>query len=165
MINCTEPFECRASQRKLIETLISEVRLYPKETREKGKNPVKIKYVFPVSGEVLEKMQEKVATVETVVLLSKEEIDSKKLRIEFSLEDMDISGFRKGATYQEIKDYVKEQTGLSASDLYIAQIKRKCGLDVGQNYNLTKKENAKVPQCPQEKEETIRAALKYFKMI
>ena len=69
MINCTEPFKCRASQRKLIETLISEVRLYPKETREKGKNPVKIKYVFPVSGEVLEKMQEKVATVECVVMM------------------------------------------------------------------------------------------------
>ena len=76
-----------------------------------------------------------------------------------------MSGFRKGATYQEIKDYVKEQTGLLVSSLYISQIKRKCGLEVGQNYNLSKKENAKVPQCPLEKEEAIRAALKYFKMI
>ena len=105
------------------------------------------------------------ANVETVVLLSKGEIQSKKLRVEFSLEDMDMSGFREGATYQEIKDYVKEQTGLSVSSLYIAQVKRKCGLDVGLNYNLSKKENAKVPQCPPEKEEAIRAALKYFKMI
>ena len=55
----------------------------------------------------------------------------KKIRGDFSLEDMDMSGFRKGATYQEIKDYVKEKTGLSVSSLYIAQIKRKCGLDVG----------------------------------
>ena len=103
--------------------------------------------------------------METVVLLSKGEIDSKKVRVEFSLEDMDMSGFRKGATYQEIKDYVKEQTGLSVSSLYISQIKRKCGLEVGQNYNLAKKENAKVPQCPLEKEVAIREALKYFKMI
>ena len=64
---------------------------------------------------------------------------------------MDMSGFQKGAAYQEIKDYVKEQTGLSVSSLYISQIKRKYGLDVGQNYNLAKKENPKVPQCPPEK--------------
>ena len=102
--------------------------------------------------------------VETVVLLSKGDINSKKLRVEFSLEDMDVSGFRKGATYQEIKDYVKEKTGLSVSSLYIAQVKRKCGLEVGQNYNLSKKENAKVPQCPPEKEEAIREALKHFHM-
>ena len=76
-----------------------------------------------------------------------------------------MSGFRKGATYQEIKDYVKEQTGLSVSSVYISQIKRKCGLEVGQNYNLAKKENAKVPQCPPEKEKAIREALKYFRMI
>ena len=97
-------------------------------------------------------------------MLSKGEIDSQKLRVEFSLEDMDMSGFRKGATYWEIKDYVKKQTGLSVSSLYISQIKRKCGLEVGRNYNLSKKENARVPQCPSEKEEAIRAALKHFGM-
>ena len=100
-----------------------------------------------------------------VVLLSKGDIQSKKIRVEFSLEDMDMSGFQKGATYQEIKAYVKERTGLLVSNLYIAQVKRKCGLEVGQNYNLSKKENAKVPQCPTEKEEAIREALKYFRMI
>ncbi|MDE5802215.1 MAG: 23S rRNA (uracil(1939)-C(5))-methyltransferase RlmD [Lachnospiraceae bacterium] len=105
------------------------------------------------------------ANVETVCLLSKGEIDSKKVGVEFSLEDMDMSGFRKGATYQEIKDYVKEQTGLSVSSLYIAQVKRKCGLDVGQNYNLPKNDDAKVPQCPPEKEVAIREALEYFCMI
>ena len=76
-----------------------------------------------------------------------------------------MSGFQKGVTYQEIKDYVKEQTGLSVSSLYIAQVKRKYGLDVGQNYNLSKKENAKVPQCPPEKEEAIIEALKIYRMI
>ena len=103
--------------------------------------------------------------VETVVLLSKGEIDSKKVRVEFSLEDMDMSGFQKGATYEQIKTYVLEHTGLKVSSLYISQIKRKCGLDVGQNYNLSKKEDAKVPQCPPEKEAAIMEALKYFQMI
>lgn len=104
-------------------------------------------------------------TLETVVLLSKGEIDSKKVRVEFSLEDMDMSGFQKGATYEQIKAYVLEHTGLKVSSLYISQIKRKCGLDVGQNYNLSKKEDAKVPKCPPEKEAAIRDALKYFQMI
>ena len=103
--------------------------------------------------------------VETVVLLSKGEIDSKKVRVEFSLEDMDMSGFQKDATYEQIKAYVLEHTGLKVSSLYISQIKRKCGLDVGQNYNLSKKEDAKVPKCPPEKEAAIRDALKYFQMI
>ena len=103
--------------------------------------------------------------IETVVLLSKGEIDSKKVRVEFSLEDMDMSGFQKGATYEQIKAYVLEKFELKVSSLYISQIKRKCGLDVGQNYNLSKKENAKVPKCPPEKEAAIMDALKYFQMI
>ena len=102
--------------------------------------------------------------VETVVLLSKGEVDSKKIRVEFSLEDMDMSGFQKGATYEQIKAYVLEKFGLKVSSLYISQIKRKCGLDVGQNYNLSKKEDAKVPQCPPEKEAAIMEALKHFQM-
>ena len=105
------------------------------------------------------------ANIETVVLLSKGEIDSKKVRVEFSLEDMDMSGFQKGATYEQIKAYVLEHTGLKVSSLYISQIKRKCGLDVGQNYNVSKKENAKVPQCPPEKAAAIVEALKYFQML
>ena len=103
--------------------------------------------------------------VETVVLLSKGEIDSKKVRVEFSLEDMDMSGFQKGATYEQIKTYVLEHSGLKVSSLYISQVKRKCGLDVGQNYNLSKKEDAKVPQCPPEKAAAIMEALKYFQII
>ena len=103
--------------------------------------------------------------VETVVLLSKGEIDSKKVRVEFSLEDMDMSKFQDGATYPQIKEYVLEHTGLKVSSLYISQVKRKCGLEVGQNYNLSKKENPKVPQCPPEKEAAIREALNHFGML
>lgn len=102
---------------------------------------------------------------EMVVLLSKGEIDSKKVRVEFSLENMDMSGFQKGATYPQIKEYVQEHSRLKVSSLYISQVKRKCGLDVGQNYNLSKKENAKQPQCPPEKEKAIMEALRYYGMI
>lgn len=105
------------------------------------------------------------ANVETVVLLSKGEVDSKKIRVEFSLEDMDMSEFQDGATYPQIKEYVLEHTGLKVSNLYISQIKRKCGIGVGKNYNLPKSEDSRQPQCPQEKEKAIREAFKYFGMI
>ena len=103
--------------------------------------------------------------VETVVLLSKGEVDSKKIRVEFSLEDMDMSEFQDGATYPQIKEYVLEHTGLKVSNLYISQIKRKCGIGVGKNYNLPKSEDSRQPQCPQEKEKAIREAFKYFGML
>ena len=105
------------------------------------------------------------AHVETVVLLSKGEIDSKNIRVEFSLEDMDMSEFQDGATYPQIKEYVLEHTGLKVSSLYISQVKRKCGLEVGKNYNLPKSEDSRQPQCPPEKEKAIREAFKYFGMI
>jgi len=105
------------------------------------------------------------AHVETVVLLSKGEVDSKKIRVEFSLEDMDMSEFQDGATYTQIKDYVLEHSGLKVSNLYISQIKRKCGIEVGKNYNLPKSEDSRQPLCPPEKEKAIREAFKYFGMI
>ena len=103
--------------------------------------------------------------VETVALLSKGEVDSKKIRVEFSLEDMDMSEFQDGATYTQIKDYVLEHSGLKVSNLYISQIKRKCGIEVGKNYNLPKSEDSRQPMCPPEKEKAIREAFKYFGMI
>ena len=104
-------------------------------------------------------------SVETVVLLSKGKVDSKKIRVEFSLEDMDMSEFQDGATYTQIKDYVLEHSGLKVSNLYISQIKRKCGIGVGKNYNLPKSEDSRQPQCPPEKEKAIREAFKYFGII
>lgn len=102
---------------------------------------------------------------ECVIALSKGEIDSKKVRVEFSLEGMDTSGLQKGATYPEIKARVLEQTGLKVSSLYISQVKQKCGLEVRENHHKATSENTKQPQCPPEKEVAIRDALKYFKMI
>ena len=120
--------------------------------------------------------------VETVVLLSKGAkgpvdlcsarteverrlVDSRKVKVDFSLEDMDLSEFKGKATYEQIKAYVLEQTGLKVSSLYIAQIKKKCGLDVGENFNLPKSENARQPQCTPEKEEAIMQAFKHFGIV
>lgn len=126
--------------------------------------------IFEANGYKAEKitcvdMFPRTVHVETVVLLSKGEVDSKKIRVEFSLEDMDMSEFQDGATYTQIKDYVLEHSGLKVSNLYISQIKRKCGIEVGKNYNLPKSEDSRQPQCPPEKEKAIREAFKYFGMI
>ena len=102
--------------------------------------------------------------VETVVLLSK--LNTKQhIEVELNLDELDLTSAESKATYDEIKAYVLEKHGLKVSSLYISQVKRTCGLDVGQNYNLSKKEDAKVPQCPLEKEAAIMDALKHFQMI
>ena len=102
--------------------------------------------------------------VETVVLLSK--LNTKQhIEVELNLDELDLTAAESKATYDEIKAYVLEKYGLKVSSLYISQVKRKCGLDVGQNYNLSKKEDAKVTQCPPEKEAAIMEALKHFQMI
>lgn len=102
--------------------------------------------------------------LETVCLLSK--LHAKQhIEIDLSMDELDLTAAESKATYDEIKAYVLEKYGLKVSSLYISQVKRKCGLDVGQNYNLPKKEDAKVPQCPPEKEAAIIEALKHFQMI
>lgn len=104
------------------------------------------------------------ANVETVVLLSK--LNTKQhIEVELNLDELDLTSAESKATYDEIKAYVLEKHGLKVSSLYISQVKRKCGLEVGQNYNLSKKEDAKVPQCPPKKEAAIMDALKHFQMI
>jgi len=69
------------------------------------------------------------------------------------------------ATYEQIKDYVREQTGFRVSTLYISQVKRKCGLEVGESYNKPKSKDAKQPQCTPEKEAAIMQALRHYGMI
>ncbi len=102
--------------------------------------------------------------IETVVLLSK--LNTKQhIEVELNLDELDLTAAESKATYDEIKAYVLEKYGLKVSSLYISQVKRKCGLNVGPNYNLSKKEDAKVPQCPPEKEAAIMEALKHFGMV
>jgi len=102
--------------------------------------------------------------VEAVLLLTKLNVD-RHIEVDVSMDELDLTAAESKATYDEIKAYVLEKYGLKVSSLYISQVKRKCGLDVGQNYNLPKKEDAKVPQCPPEKEAAIIEALKHFQMI
>ena len=102
--------------------------------------------------------------VETVVLLSQQKPDD-VIEVDLDLDELDITSAESKATYQEIKDYVLKEFGLKVSTLYISQIKRKCGIEVGEHYNLSQKDNQKVPQCPKEKEDAIRAALEHFAMI
>ena len=85
--------------------------------------------------------------------------------IDLDLDELDITAAESKATYPEIKEYVLEHFGLKVSGLYIAQVKRKCGLDVGENYNLPKPGGRPQPQVSPEKEEAIREAFKHFGMI
>ena len=152
-------------KRQLMESLISEIQIY-EERQPNGQWLKSIKFKLPIIAEDMSLSLDNDAHIETVVLLSKGEIDSKNIRVEFSLEDMDMSEFQDGATYPQIKEYVLEHTGLKISSLYIAQVKKKCGLEVGKNYNLPKSEDARqAPTCPPEKENAIREALQYFGMI
>ena len=103
--------------------------------------------------------------VETVVLLSKGEIPSKKVKVEFSLEGMDTDGFKDGATYDEIRDWVQEKYGIHVTNLNIAQIKRKNGIIERENYNKPKSEDSRQPGTTPEKEKAITEALKHFNML
>lgn len=87
------------------------------------------------------------------------------IKVDLDLDELDATSAEMKATYAEIKDYVLKEHELKVSSLYISQVKRKCGLEVGENYNLAKSEDAKQPKCPEEKEKTIVDALKHFGMI
>ena len=105
------------------------------------------------------------ANVETVCLLSKGDVKSKKIRVEFSLEDMDTDGFKKGATYNAIRDWIKEKYGYRVTNLNIAQVKQKHGIIERENYNKPKSPDSKQPGCPEEKIKAIEDAMRHFQMI
>lgn len=173
-----------AEKKEFMGTFVESIELYL-ERLENGKFLKHIHFRFPVyyNGTVIDDISwENESTVETVVLLSKgakgpvdlcsarteverRMADSRKVKVDFSLEDMDLSEFKGKATYEQIKAYVLEKTGLKVSSLYIAQIKKKCGLDVGENFNPAKSENARQPQCTPEKEDAIMQAFRHFGII
>ena len=160
LYNMMNPLE----RKKLMEHLISEIQIYP-ERQSNGQWLKSIKFRLPIVESDINLCLDNESHTECVIALSKGEIDSKKVRVEFSLEGMDTSGLQKGATYPEIKARVLEQTGLKVSSLYISQVKQKCGLEVRENHHKAKSENVKQPQCPKEKEDAIVEALKHFQMI
>ena len=102
--------------------------------------------------------------VETVALLSKLDVD-KHIDVEIKLDELDLTSAESKATYAQIKEYILEKFDLKVSTLYIAQIKKKCGIELRENYNKSKKEKQVIPQCTPEKGEAIMDALKHFKMI
>jgi len=153
-----------------MKALIESVEIYP-DFQEDGRIVKKIKFNvgLNVNGkdakEIDEYCLETNGHVETVVLLSKGAIDSHKVRVEFPLDGLDTASLRGKATNEQIQAYVEEKTGFKVSSLYISQIKRKCGLEVGESFNKSKSDDARVPACPPEKETAILEALKHFGMI
>ena len=104
--------------------------------------------------------------VETVCLLSKLHEAKHHVSVKLDMDELDLTTAESKATYEEIKKYVAEHNGgMKVSSLYIAQVKRKCGIELGENFNLPKSEDARQPQCPVDKEKAIVEALKYFQMI
>ena len=104
--------------------------------------------------------------METVCLLSKLYEAKHHVNVKLDMDEMDLTAAESKATYEEIKKYVAEHNdGMKVSNLYIAQVKRKCGIEVGENFNLPKSEDSRQPQCPTEKEDAIVEALKTFKMV
>ena len=134
------------------------------ERKENGQWLKSIEFKLPIIEKEFTLSLDNDTHVETVVLLSKQKPDD-TIEIDLDLDKLDATSAELKATYQEIKDYVLKEFGLKVSNLYISQVKRKCGIEVVENYNLPKSENARVPQCSKEKEEAIKAALKYFTMI
>ena len=151
-------------KKSILSYLVKEIQIYPKD---ESKQVLKsIEFNFPVyleGNEVREVLWEKGNTVETVVLLSQRKADD-YVEVELELDELDVTSAESKATYVEIKDYVFKTHGLKVSNLYISQVKRKCGIEVGENYNLPKSEDSRQPQCPEEKEKAIRDALEHFGM-
>ena len=152
-----------AEKREFLSQLVDNVQIY-EERKENGQWLKSIEFKLPIIEKEFTLSLDNDTQNETVVLLSKQKPDD-TIEIDLDLDELDATSAELKATYQEIKDYVLKEFGLKVSNLYISQVKRKCGIEVGENYNLPKSENARVPQCPKEKEEAIKAALKYYAMI
>ena len=147
-------------------TFVESIELYP-ERLENGKFLKHIHFRFPVyyNGTVIDDISWKnESTVETVVKLSFKK-DTPKIEVTMEPDEERNYTPEEKATYSKIKEYVKDKYGVNVHTSYIAQVKRMCGLDMGENYNKSKKENPEVKQCPQEKVEYIKDALRHFELI
>ena len=155
-----------AEQKEFMKAFIERIEMFP-EKRKDGSWIKKIVFNFPVpvdGEEVKELPLETEPTVETVCLLSKLHANQ-HIEVELQMDELDLTAAESKATYEEIKEYVLKQSGLKVSNLYIAQVKQKCGIIERENYNLPKSENSRQPKCPPEKEAAIREALEHFRMI
>ena len=153
-----------AERRHLMESLIDEIQIY-EERQPNGQWLKSIRFKLPIIDDDMSLSLDNDSHIETVVQLSKGNLSSEKIRVEFNLEDMDMSGFRQGATYEEIQEWVQEKYGLHVTHLNIAQVKRKHGIIERENYNKPKSKDTRQPGCPADKEKAIEDALRYFQMI
>ena len=155
-------------KKEFMQLFIDAIELYP-EKMDDGRIIRQIDLAFPVyyegfEGEAIRSLNEN--TVETVCLLSKLHEAKHHVNVRLDMDEMDLTAAESKATYEEIKKYVAEYNdGMKVSNLYIAQVKRKCGIELAENFNIPRSEGAKQPQCPKEKEEAIIGALKAFQMI
>ena len=153
-------------RKEFMRAFIERIELFP-ERQPDGNWIRKIIFNFPVpvnGTEVKELPLENETMVETVVLLSQQKADD-YIEVELELDELDLTSAESKATYKEIQEYVLKEHGLKVSNLYISQVKRKCGIEVGENYNLPKSEDSRQPQCPEEKEKAIKDALEHFGMV
>lgn len=158
-----------AEQKEFMKAFIERIEMFP-EKRKDGSWIKKIVFNFPVpvdGEEVKELPLETETTVETVVLLSQlRQKPDDYIDVDIDVAELEGTSAETKATYEKIKKYVAEHNdGMKVSNLYIAQVKRKCGIELAENFNLPKSEDARQPRCPKEKEEAIVEALKAFQMI
>ncbi len=170
-----------AEKREFLSQLVDNVQIY-EERKENGQWLKSIEFKLPIIEKEFTLSLDNDTQNETVVLLSKgakgpvdlcsarteverRMVDSRKVKVDFSLEDMDLTELRGKATYAQVKEYILNEFGLKASSLYIAQVKKKCGLEVGKNSYLPKSEDARQPQVTPEKEEAIMKAFRHFGVI
>ena len=153
-------------KRQLIEELISEIQIYP-ERQPNGQWLKSIKFRLPIIEEDMNISLDNEQQVETVVLLSQlRQKPDDYIDVDVDVAELEGTSAETKATYEKIKKYVAEHNdGMKVSNLYIAQVKRKCGIELAENFNLPKSEDARQPRCPKEKEEAIVEALKAFQMI
>jgi len=152
-----------AEKREFLSQLVDNVQIY-EERKENGQWLKSIEFKLPIIEKEFTLSLDNDTQNETLVKLS---IKRDTPKIEVTMEPDEESNYtlEEKATYQKIKDYVKNKYGVNVHTSYIAQVKRMCGLDMGENYNKSKKKNPEVKQCPQEKVEYIKDALRYFKLI
>ena len=153
-------------KKEFLHSFIKKIEIYP-EPLENGQILKSIQFRFPVyyqGNEADMFIPNFENTVETVCLLSKLK-STQHIEVKLDMDELDLTAAEKKATYDEIKDYVLEHSGLKVSSLYIAQVKQQCGIIERENYNKPKSEDAKQPQCPPDKEKAIKEALQHFGMI
>ena len=152
-----------AEKREFLSQLVDNVQIY-EERKENGQWLKSIEFKLPIIEKEFTLSLDNDTQNETVVKLSLKK-DTPKIEVTMGPDEESNYTPEEKATYSKIKEYVKEKYGVNVHTSYIAQVKRMCGLDMGENYNKSKKENPEVKQCPQEKVEYIKDALRHFGVI